>query len=77
MCSCGKHEALQEAMIAVDGSIQALVMARIILDKAMKGVDKPVDKVVDTHVHCEHPELIDISTMGNMASMCRDCGENL
>lgn len=73
MCECGKS--VEEALIALDGSINALVMARIILERHAQPVDKAVDKGVDNV--CQHTSLLDVSTMGHQASLCNDCGEQL
>jgi hypothetical protein len=86
MCSdpkCEAQAALTEVLIALDGSVNALVMARIILERYLpEPVEEPtVPEVViipeqapedDT---CPHVNTFPITTGAGTVSMCHACGE--
>lgn len=85
MCQCAQQdaEAIENALIALDGAISALVMARIILEQRQKGEDAvlPVPVTADPPPEeeegCAHGNVTDIRTMAGGARLCNDCGEEV
>lgn len=73
-----RQEALDEAIIALDSSIQALVVARILVEKSSSGEPAPEPAPAPAPgmvVPCPHTETIDVSTMGGTQLMCQACSE--
>lgn len=80
MCDCGKNEeATENALLALDGAISALVMARIILEGGTprQAPEEPAPAAAAPDGECLHPATFPITTMGGEAAMCSDCGETL
>jgi hypothetical protein len=85
MCHCADSkkdaEAFENTLIAIDGAINTLVMARIILEQRqglrLKKQDSsaPAELGTENSRGCAHLDRIDVSTAGHHAEMCNDCGE--
>jgi hypothetical protein len=71
-----ENEAVENALLALDGAINTLVMARIILEQA---VEKAGDKrPAFEDGKCNHLNTIPLVTASNPSGlMCNDCGETL
>lgn len=71
-------KALQEAMLAMDGAIQTMVMARIMLGDRYAAAAAPETEQNDAgDGKCQHNSTVDVSTQGARAEMCVECGEFL
>lgn len=67
------RKALDEAIIAIDASINTLVLARITLERRLQ--DKP--PLYQTTGECTHDDTFPINTNGAAVLMCNGCGEQL
>jgi hypothetical protein len=66
-----ERNALEEALIAIDGSVNTLVMARIMVLRSLEAADGPE---TDPDGRCTHHELLDAA---GGVSVCAECGENI
>lgn len=75
-------KALDDALGAIDGALQTLLMARtIILDRVESTAPKqdPLATMAARQKadKCEHQSTMDTQTMGTVVSFCMDCGEQV
>lgn len=72
------NKAILDAMLAVDGAIQTLVMARVMLEDRYTAVEAPEEPVVDDMGDCTHANVIEVLALtGDPQRLCKDCGANL
>lgn len=69
------RQALDEAVIAIDASINTLVLARIALERRIQ--DKPLVPAPAAGGECTHATTFPIDTNGGSVLMCNDCGAQL
>jgi hypothetical protein len=68
------REALENAVLAIDGCVNTLIMARIILTERLDATSPAPGAAQETQPEgCAHSNLMDVHPG---VQLCADCGEN-